>query len=61
MTSKSKVEPIKAAKKLKPAKDEAGVGRRTELRDHERAIGRSITYADDRYPMQSAPDHGPHK
>lgn len=45
----------------KSLKGEAGVGRRAELRDHERAVGRPITYADDRHPMQSAPDHGPHK
>ena len=42
-------------------KSDAGVGRRAELRDDERAIGRPIKYADDRHPMQSAPDHGPHK
>jgi hypothetical protein len=45
----------------RPAKGDAGVGRRAELLDHERAIGRPITYADDRHPMQAAPDHGPHK
>jgi hypothetical protein len=43
------------------SKNEANVGRRAELLDHERAIGRPITYAGDRHPMQSAPDHGPHK
>ena len=48
-------------KRPSPSKGEAGVGRRAELLDHERAVGRSITYADDRYPMQAAPDHGPHK
>jgi hypothetical protein len=48
-------------KKSTSLKDEAGVGRRAELRDHERAIGLPIKYADDRHPMQSAPDHGPHK
>ena len=61
MASKPKVGPNKAAKKLKSAGDEVGVGRRAELRDHERAIGHPIKYADDRHPMQSAPDHGPHK
>jgi hypothetical protein len=62
MASESKVGPkTKATKKPMSAKDDAGVGRRAELLDHERAIGRPITYADDRHPMQSAPDHGPHK
>jgi hypothetical protein len=48
-------------KKPTSSKGDSGSGRRAELRDHERAIGRPITYAGDRYPMQSAPDHGPHK
>jgi hypothetical protein len=48
-------------KRPSPSEGESGVGRRAELLDHERAVGRSITYADDRLPMQSAPDHGPHK
>jgi hypothetical protein len=43
------------------SKNEAKVGRRAELLDHERGIGRPITYADDRHPMQAGPDHGPHK
>jgi hypothetical protein len=45
----------------KPTSGNAESGRRAELRDHERGVGRPITYAGDRYPMQSAPDHGPHK
>lgn len=48
-------------KKRAAAKDDAGIGRRSELQDHERAIGRPITYASDKHPMQAAPDHGPHK
>jgi hypothetical protein len=48
-------------KKPTSSKGDAESGRRAELLDHERAIGRPITYAGDRYPMQSAPDHGPHK
>jgi hypothetical protein len=58
--SKSKPEP-KTTKKATSWKEDAGSGRRAELLDHERAVGRPITYAGDRYPMQSAPDHGPHK
>jgi hypothetical protein len=62
MASKSKPElKTKATKKPTSSKEDAGVGRRAELLDHERAVGRPITYAGDRYPMQSAPDHGPHK
>jgi hypothetical protein len=49
------------SKKPTSSKGDAGLGRRAELLDHERAVGRPITYAGDRYPMQSAPDHGPHK
>jgi hypothetical protein len=59
MTSESKLE--RKTKKPPSSKGEAGVGRRAELADHERGIGLPITYADDRHPMQSAPDHGPHK
>ena len=51
----------RATKKPTASKSDAGVGRRAELLDHERGIGRPITYADDKHPMQSAPDHGPHK
>jgi hypothetical protein len=62
MVSKSKLgQKTKATKKPTSAKDDAGLGRRAELLDHERAIGLPIKYADDRHPMQAAPDHGPHK
>jgi hypothetical protein len=64
MASKSKTKATSNADDptcKKPSKGDAGSGRRAELRDHERAVGRPITYAGDRYPMQSAPDHGPHK
>jgi hypothetical protein len=61
--TKSKLEKKTKAMCKKPtsSKGDAGVGRRAELLDHERAVGRPITYAADRHPMQSAPDHGPHK
>jgi hypothetical protein len=61
MASKLKPGPKAKPKKLTSSKGEAGVGRLAELRDHERAIGLPIKYADDRHPMQAAPDHGPHK
>jgi hypothetical protein len=59
--SKAKVTKVTGKTKRTASSSEKSVGRRAELLDHERAVVGGINYADDRYPMQPNPDHGPHK
>jgi hypothetical protein len=37
------------------------IGRKGELRDHERGIGPGLKLHPKRMPMQAAPDHGTHE
>jgi hypothetical protein len=35
------------------------LGRKSEMKDHERGIGDSVTHSKGMMPAQAAPDHGP--